>query len=78
MHDFEWVDDDPGRRARRDGTRIPPQTSVNELDIPVVLNALPSYESADGALPPLLHTEQWRQMYLDIVQDVCQRQVDTR
>jgi hypothetical protein len=73
MDDLEWDDED---RGRCDGIRIPQGTSVADLDIPAVLNALPWYEPADGVLPPLLRTEQWRQMYLDTVQRVCQEQAD--
>ncbi|KAF7114920.1 hypothetical protein CNMCM5793_000690 [Aspergillus hiratsukae] len=76
MDNLEWDDQDPATRGRRDGIRIPQGTSVADLDIPAVLNALPSREPADGVLPPLLRTEQWRQMYLDTVQRVCQQQAD--
>ncbi|GFF60858.1 hypothetical protein IFM60648_00048 [Aspergillus lentulus] len=52
-------------------------TALADLDIPAVLDALPAHEPADGVLlPPLLHTEQWREMYVDAVQRVCQRQAD--
>ncbi|KAF4220876.1 hypothetical protein CNMCM6457_002162 [Aspergillus fumigatiaffinis] len=52
-------------------------TAVADLDIPAVLNGLPAHEPADGVLlPPLLRTEQWREMYVDTVQRVCQRQAD--
>ncbi|GAQ08423.1 hypothetical protein ALT_5744 [Aspergillus lentulus] len=52
-------------------------TALADLDIPAVLDALPAHEPADGVLlPPLLHTEQWREMYVDTVQRVCQRQAD--
>ncbi|KAL4937320.1 hypothetical protein BDV06DRAFT_227044 [Aspergillus oleicola] len=59
-------------------TKLPQETSVADLDVPTVLNALPlpPHEPADGVLSPLLHTEQWRQMYIDTVQHVCQRQAD--
>ncbi|KAJ5700459.1 hypothetical protein N7536_003472 [Penicillium majusculum] len=56
--------------------RIPPQTPVKDLDIPAILNALPSYAPVDGVQSPLLRSDQWRQMYLDTVQRVCQQQVD--
>ncbi|GFG25498.1 hypothetical protein IFM61606_05442 [Aspergillus udagawae] len=62
---YRWMDD-----------LIPQDTAVADVDISAVLNALPAHEPADGVLPPLLRTEQWRQMYLDTVQRVCQRQAD--
>ncbi|KAJ6103110.1 hypothetical protein N7486_005537 [Penicillium sp. IBT 16267x] len=74
---LEWDDEDPERRGRHSAIRIPQHTSVKYLDIPAILNALPSSRPADGVFPPLLHTEQWRQMYLDTVQRVCQRQADS-
>ncbi|OQE19227.1 hypothetical protein PENFLA_c019G03557 [Penicillium flavigenum] len=76
MDDIEWDDEDPETRQKRDCLEIPQQTSVNDLDIPAVLNALPSHQPADGVVPSRLRTEQWRQMYLDTVQRVCQRQAD--
>lgn len=76
MDQLEWNHDDPETRGKSDGIRIPQQTSVRDLDIPAILNALPSYVSVDGVVPPLLRTEQWRQMYLDTVQRVCQGQAD--
>ncbi|GFF46714.1 hypothetical protein IFM61606_02670 [Aspergillus udagawae] len=77
MNYLEWDDDDPETRGKRGGRiRIPQETSVADLDIPTILNALPSPEPVDGVLPPLLRTEQWRQMYLNTVQRVCQGQAD--
>jgi hypothetical protein len=76
MNYLEWDDDDPETRGKRGGIRIPQETSVADLDIPTILNALPSPEPVDGVLPPLLRTEQWRQMYLNTVQRVCQGQAD--
>ncbi|GIJ86649.1 hypothetical protein Asppvi_005541 [Aspergillus pseudoviridinutans] len=76
MNYLEWDDDDPETRGNPGGIRIPQETSVADLDIPTILNALQSPEPVDGVLPPLLRTEQWRQMYLDTVQRVCQAQAD--
>ncbi|KAF7178097.1 hypothetical protein CNMCM7691_006755 [Aspergillus felis] len=76
MSYLEWDDDDPETRGNNGGIRIPQETSVADLDIPTILNALPSPRPVDGVLPPLLRTEQWRQMYLDTVQRVCQGQAD--
>lgn len=76
MDYLQWDDEDSETCGRRDGIRIPQQTSVKDLDIPTILNALPSHEPTDGVVPTLLRTEQWRQMYLDTVQRVCQRQAD--
>ncbi|KAJ5787749.1 hypothetical protein N7457_002739 [Penicillium paradoxum] len=75
MDHLAWDDEEP-ETHRHDRIQIPQQTSVSALDIPAILNALPSHEPADGVLPPLLRTEQWRQMYVDTVQRVCQRQAD--
>ncbi|KAJ5672325.1 hypothetical protein N7507_001452 [Penicillium longicatenatum] len=76
MDDLVWDEEAPERRSSST-IRIPQQTSLNDLDIPAILNALPSYAGpADGVIPPLLRTEQWRQMYLDTVQRVCQKQAD--
>ncbi|KAJ5513953.1 hypothetical protein N7463_003505 [Penicillium fimorum] len=55
---------------------IPPQTLVKDLDIPAILNVLSSYQRVDVIEPPLLRSDQWRHMYLDTVQRVCQQQVD--
>ncbi|KAF7157601.1 hypothetical protein CNMCM5623_001975 [Aspergillus felis] len=74
---LEWDDDDTETRGEPGGIRIPQETSVADLDIPTILNALPSPDPVDGVLPPLLRTEQWRQMYLDTVQRFCQGQADT-
>ncbi|GFF40640.1 hypothetical protein IFM51744_04534 [Aspergillus udagawae] len=52
------------------------ETSVANLDIPTILNALSSTETVDGVLPPLLRTELWRQMYVKTVQRLCQGQAD--
>ncbi|KAJ5667807.1 uncharacterized protein N7477_006377 [Penicillium maclennaniae] len=76
MDNLEWDDDAPETRGRRDAIRIPQQTSVKDLDIYAIVNAPPSHEPVDGVIPPLLRTEQGRQMYLDTVQLVCQRQAD--
>lgn len=86
MNRLEWDDQeiqDPdarGRRYRIQMPVMPQQISFHDLDIPTVLNSLPSREPvrepADGVLPPLLCTEQWRQMYLGIVQRLCQRLAD--
>lgn len=73
MDNLEWDDED---RGSNNAVQIPPETQVKDLDIPTILKALPPFEPADGVLPPLLHTEQWRQMYLDTVQRLCQRQAD--
>lgn len=64
MDYLEWDDQDSETRGRRDGIQIPQETSVADLDIPAVLDALPSHEPADGVIPPLLRTEQWQQMHL--------------
>ncbi|KAJ5630666.1 uncharacterized protein N7484_010766 [Penicillium longicatenatum] len=76
MDDLEWGDEDPETRGSNNAVQIPPQTLVKDRDIPTILKALPPFEPADGVLPPLLQTEQWRQMYLDTVQYLCQRQAD--
>lgn len=76
MDDVKWDDEDPETCGSGSIIRIPPQTLVKDLDIPAILNALPSYAPADGVQPPLLRSDQWRQMYLDTVQRVCQQQVD--
>ncbi|KAJ9481377.1 hypothetical protein VN97_g12104, partial [Penicillium thymicola] len=76
MNYLQWDDEDSETSGRRDAIRIPQQTSVKDLDIPAVLNALPSHKPTDGVVPPLLRTEQWRQMYLATVQRVCQQQAD--
>ncbi|KAJ5209117.1 hypothetical protein N7449_003496 [Penicillium cf. viridicatum] len=76
MNYLQWDDEDSETCGRRDAIRIPQLTSVKDLDIPAVLNALPSHKPTDGVVPPLLRTEQWRQMYLATVQRVCQRQAD--
>ncbi|KAJ5195296.1 uncharacterized protein N7498_008734 [Penicillium cinerascens] len=76
MGNLEWDDEDPETRGRRYVIRIPQQTSVNDLDITAILNPPLSNEPVDGVIPPLLRTEQWRQMYLDTVQYICQRQAD--
>ncbi|KAJ5160515.1 uncharacterized protein N7482_007519 [Penicillium canariense] len=76
MDYLQWDDEDSETCGRRDRIRIPQQTPVKDLHIPAVLNALPSYDPTDGVVLPLLRTEQWRQMYLDTVQRVCQRQAD--
>lgn len=73
---LEWDDENSETCGRHDRIRIPQQTSVKDLDIPAALNALPPHQPADGVAPPLLRTEQWRQMYLDTVQRVCQQQAD--
>ncbi|KAJ5546793.1 hypothetical protein N7494_004378 [Penicillium frequentans] len=76
MDYLEWDDEDPDRRGSHNGIQISQQTLVNGLDVPAILSALPTSVPTDGVLPPLLRTEQWRQMYLDTVQRVCQRQAD--
>jgi hypothetical protein len=76
MNDLLWDDEDPKTRGRSNQIRIPKQTSFKDLDIPAILNGLPSFQPADGFFPPLLHTEQWRQMYLHTVQRHCQGQAD--
>ncbi|KAJ5660159.1 hypothetical protein N7507_006610 [Penicillium longicatenatum] len=76
MDDLEWDDEDPETRGSNNAVQIPPQTLVKDLDIPTILKALPPFTPANGVLPPLLHTEQWRQMYLETVQRLCQRQAD--
>lgn len=76
MGGLKWADEVPKAYTRHDGNLILPQTRVKDLDIPAVFSALPSYAPADGVLPPRLRTEQWLQMYLDTVHDVCQRQAD--
>ncbi|KAJ5802468.1 uncharacterized protein N7503_004918 [Penicillium pulvis] len=76
MDYLEWDDEDPDRRGSHNAIQISRQTLVKDLDVPAILRALPTSVPADGVFPPLLHTEQWRQMYLDTVQRVCQRQAD--
>ncbi|KAJ5200779.1 hypothetical protein N7491_008416 [Penicillium cf. griseofulvum] len=76
MNYLQWDDDVSETCGRRDAIRIPQQTSVKDLDIPAVLNTLSSHKPTDGVVPPLLRTEQWRQMYLATVQLVCQRKAD--
>ncbi|KAJ6127673.1 hypothetical protein N7523_003285 [Penicillium sp. IBT 18751x] len=76
MDNLEWDDDDPETRGRHYAIHIPQQTLVKDLDISVIVNAPPPHEPVDGVLPPLLRTEQWREIYLDTVQLVCQRQAD--
>jgi hypothetical protein len=73
MNYLQWDDEDTETSGRRDAIRIPQQTLVKGLDIPAIINALLSYKPMDGVLPPLLRTDQWRQMYLALVQRVCQR-----
>ncbi|KAJ5746966.1 uncharacterized protein N7511_008662 [Penicillium nucicola] len=55
---------------------IAPRTPGKDLDIPVVLNGMSSYEPVDGVEPHILSTEQWRQIYLDTVLRVGQLQAD--
>ncbi|KAJ6006357.1 hypothetical protein N7451_004301 [Penicillium sp. IBT 35674x] len=76
MDYLEWDDEDPDMRGSHNAIQISQQTLVKDLEIPPILSALPTSVPADGVFPPLLHTEQWRQMYLDTVQRVCQRQAD--
>ncbi|CAI7670246.1 unnamed protein product [Penicillium crustosum] len=76
MDDVKWDDEDPETCGSGSIIQIPPQTPVKDLNIPAILNALPSHEPADGVKPPLLRSNQWRQMYLDTVQRMCQQQVD--
>ena len=76
MDNVKWDDEDPETCGSGKKIRIPPQTPVKDLDIPAILNVLPSYEPVDGVELPLLRADQWRQMYLNTVQRVGQQQAD--
>ncbi|KAL4878343.1 hypothetical protein BJY04DRAFT_221279 [Aspergillus karnatakaensis] len=68
-----WWDDPPDRNT---DVVVPKDTRFADLDASLVLKILPRYSPADGVLPSMLRTEEWREMYIDTVQRICQAQAD--